>query len=142
GDVVHLNVSGGNVTRIKYLKKVEEEEQVNEFKVGDKVKVISLHSPKDKRYLQIGKTYTVDRVDCDGWPLIITDGVLHNMMPSQVEKVEDNEFTFPEMAQKLIDGDFEVGTELIVDGKSYFVDHVGYSHNYGLKTSEHGAFVI
>jgi len=123
------------------LEKVDGEEQVNEFKVGDRVRVISLHSRKDERYLRVGKTYRVYSVDNDGWPLIITHGEIHQMMPSQVEKVEDNEFAFPQMAQKLIDGEFEIGTELVTNDKSYFVDRVSYSRNYGLKTSEHGVFV-
>lgn len=122
---------------------------MSEIKVGDKVKVVSLKSWKDERYLKVGEKYTVTRVDNDGWPIIMTDGVTHNMMPSQVEKVEDEEFTFPEMAQKLIDGEFEEGTELIAFRKSsiagnilanYFVG-VNGTDNYGLKEKTDSAFI-
>src|SRR5699024_10530607 len=51
------------------------------------------------------------------------------------------EFTFPEMVQKLIDGEFEVGTELVADGKSYFVDRVLLQRKYGLKSNEEGSIV-
>lgn len=204
GDV-RVNLPNGELGCLfkHQVELVENERQVGEFKVGDKVKVISLHSSKDKRYLQIGKTYTVNRVDADGWPLIITGGVLHNMMPSQVEKVEfkvgdkvkvkyletngdheklnlhdtyevsvlndssfphinlpngenhmmyadqiekvenKTEFTFPQMAQKLIEGEFEEGTELVTDnGSTYFVDRAGYKRTYGLKSSKNGGLVI
>ena len=45
------------------------------------------------------------------------------------------QMTFPEMVQKLIDGEFEVGTELVADGDSYFVDKV-WRGGYGLSTSK------
>lgn len=51
----------------------------------------------------------------------------------------DEEMTFPEMAQKLIDGQFEVGTELVTHGKSFWVDT--HSGEYGLKDVDKGAFV-
>lgn len=56
----------------------------------------------------------------------------------QILKEErDKEMTFPEMAQKLIDGEFEIGTELVCNHESYWVNKLS---GYGLKPSK-GAFV-
>lgn len=116
------------------IEKVEKE--MSEFKVGDKVVMLS----GSRMGVEQGEVYTLDRVDNDG-----TVSLLEAPEGSKWVTTEDvelftqsKEMTFPEMAQKLIDGEFEVGTELVADNKSYFVDK---ANGYGLKSKITGSIV-
>lgn len=120
------------------IEKVEEEVKVREFEVGDKVKVLvenSCGSGAEK-----GKVYTVKELD--GKSLQLKE-ITHQgaWVPSHHVELVTNQtsFTFPEMAQKLIDGDFEEGAEVTAkdrdgDIKTYYVGKNQYG--YGLADSE------
>ena len=110
------------------IEKVEKE--MSEFKVGDKVVMLS----GSRMGVEQGEVYTLDRVDNDG-----TVSLLEAPEGSKWVATEDvelftqsKEMTFPEMAQKLIDVEFEVGTELVNRGTSFWVAE---SVGYGLKDS-------
>lgn len=94
---------------------------MSEIKVGNKVKLlrgagryplIGFSNNEIYEVVAIGlsRMYHIQLVgaNCEGYADL-----------NQVEKIEEienmqTEMTFPEMAQKLIDGEFEVGTELVI----------------------------
>lgn len=145
GDVRVGLPNGGSCVLFKLqVELVEEEKQVSEFKVGDKVKVKYLETFGDNEHLNLQDEYVVSNIDDSKLPRIkLPNGDNHMMYANQIKKVENKtEFTFPEMAQKLIDGEFEIGTELVTnDDSTYFVDRTGNSLKYGLKTIKDGGFV-
>ena len=88
------------------------------YKVGDMVRVLKLTASDEMHGIEIGQVYKV--VEITGFKESILISVKtakkYLMHGYQVEKVEDienmnKEMTFPEMVQKLIDAEFEVGTE-------------------------------
>lgn len=108
------------------------------YKVGDKVKVLvkdSCGSGAEK-----GKVYTIKKLD--GKSLRLKEiAHLGGWVPSHhVELVTNQtEFTFPEMVQKLIDGEFEVGTELVVtdsdnDESTFYVRKNMYGYGISKET--------
>lgn len=114
------------------------------YKMGDKVKLISGGGSYPLSDFSNNKEYTIlelNHFDEKGKLIQLKniEGVrgasVGYARVDQLEPVNQTEFTFPEMAQKLIDGEFEVGTELVADGKSYFVDKV-WCGGYGLSTSK------
>lgn len=127
------------------IELVEEEKQVNEFKVGDKVRVNWVDEEDKRKGISKGDCFNVLRVDRDGdIRVALPNGEKGVLFKRQLEKVENKtEFTFPQMAQKLIDGEFEIGTELVTsDDSTYFVDRAGYKRTYGLKSSKNGGLVV
>ncbi|MEG0552779.1 MAG: hypothetical protein RR533_04535 [Carnobacterium sp.] len=104
------------------------------YKIGDKVRVTYVDTIDSN--ITEGEVFEVIGTETESHVRVNTRG--HKYWPmryDQIEKVEESkEMTFPEMVQKLIDGDFEVGTELVADNNSYFVDRVMWSNNYGLKS--------
>lgn len=125
------------------------------YKVGDKVRVKEhLNGGTDygntyfgqgmEKYR--GKNFKISRVgawkdkrsryELDG----ASDWDWSEEMLIKINSVEESkEMTFPEMVQKLIDGEFEVGTELVNNDLSYFVDET--SKGYGLKPTKKGSTV-
>lgn len=111
------------------------------YKVGDKVTITRCITNIDKELVKTGDSYIVLQIveDFCAWINTARFGK-YLLLFTQIEKVEENkEMTFPEMVQKLIDGEFEVGTELVTRGKSFWVDT--HSGEYGLKDVDKGAFV-
>lgn len=114
---------------------------MKKFKMGDKVKVLTedpCGSGAEK-----GEVYTVKKIDISDKSLQLKE-VAHIggwVSRHDVELVNQTSFTFPEMAQKLIDGDFEVGTELINSyefyEKSYWVHQSENTGNFGLSVSKY-----
>lgn len=107
------------------------------FKIGDKVRVLVSNSYVS--YIDEGILCTIEAVDFFDSTLKLRDesGDTRWVYMLDVELVEENkEMTFPEMIQKLINGEFEFDTELTndYDNKSYWVD-TSKSHMYGLKES-------
>lgn len=181
--------------QIKLVETEEETVMTEQFKVGDKVRVIKLYPEDHARSIKVGDVYTVKRVDSDGDVRIMTAGLdLYFMTRRQLEKVTEPadkyvkvtytyasdtskgikvgdvfkvnkalygsvavtvagdpthvlldsqiayvpapnaEMTFAEVAQKLIDGEFTIGTQLTADGYTYTVRR-SMSGLYGLDTS-------
>lgn len=113
------------------------------YKVGDKVIVKCLMIPDNPMEIKVGDTFRVNIIRSStsvGVSLGDTDGYPLNNI--QIEKVEESkEMTFPEMTQKLIDGEFEVGTELENSyeyyEKSYWVHRSENTGNFGLSVSKY-----
>jgi len=121
------------------------------YKVGDKVRIKNdLVGGEDygdvyfsdEMNVHAGKIYVIDHVEkTENLTCYTLDGAStwdwSEEMFIKTEKVNEikniqKEMTFPEMAQKLIDGEFEVGTELVNRGTSFWVAE---SVGYGLKDS-------
>lgn len=108
------------------------------YKIGDKVRVTRLVNECDERRLKIGSIHTVMGIrEGDEAAFIRVSGNNNYvMLKNQIEKVEESkEMTFPEMVQKLIDGEFEVGTELIVkdqDGDTKTYEVIKNMYGFGL----------
>ena len=143
GDVYVRNLENQNRLLTKSeIEKVEEEVKVREFKIGDKVKVLvqcSFGSEAEK-----GRIYTIENVDYDDNSIGLEKlPAFYNWVyMSDVELVNQTKFTFPEMVQNLIDGEFEVGTELVVKDKdnlesTFYVGENKYGYGF---TTEPGGF--
>ena len=107
------------------------------YKVGDKVTITRCITNIDKELVKTSDSYIVLQIvdDLLVWVNTARFGK-YLLLFTQIEKVEESkEMTFPEMVQKLIDGEFEVGTELVADGDSYFVDKLS-DGRYGLSPSK------
>ena len=107
---------------------------MSELKVGDKIRVTELDTPNDHKYLKIGEEYEVVSVSHDGWPYIsIPFDSSYLMTLEQVEKVDG--LSFPEFAQKLLNGDFEEGAEVTAKDRDGDIEtlYVGKNrYGYGL----------
>ena len=109
------------------------------YKVGDKVRVKSVDSYDVFKGIEVGDEYEVISVYSDGYVTVKKHKFV--LYTNQIEKVEESkEMTFPEMVQKLIDGEFEVGTELANSDnrKIHYVLKNGYG--YGLSARTDGFF--
>ena len=120
------------------------------YKVGDRVRVLYPDEIDERKGIRKGDIFTVIRHTGKDHVIVdLRDRKEDYLYTNQIEKVEESkEMTFPEMAQKLIDGEFEVGTELICDDTSYFVGHAtsyfvdhATINGYGLKSSINTAIV-
>jgi len=111
---------------------------MSEIKVGDRVRLLTTDVVDRSYGLCIGDVFKVLDVGVGSIVDVITSSDTHRpLLKSQIEKVEgaenmQKEMTFPEMAQKLIDGEFEVGTELVSREASFWVDKSSF-YGYGLK---------
>lgn len=110
------------------------------YKVGDKVRVTNLRHSRDWD-VRVGDVFEVVRTDSDGDVYVKSlENQNRLLIKSEIEKVEESkEMTFPEMVQKLIDGEFEVGTGLIAtdkNGKNKRYEAVRNLCGYGINTEE------
>ena len=103
------------------------------YKVGDRVKVISTDCADIASGIKIGDVFKVIDLTTEGnVQAELNKDSTFVFYKKQIEKVEESkEMTFPEMVQKLIDGEFEVGTELINLDNVYYVGKGGLD-NYGI----------
>lgn len=112
------------------------------YKVGDRIRVIKLVVNRKNWCVKVGDTFYVAEVDNTGGVYVKVLGLKRHrlLVASEIEKVEENtNMTFLEMAQKLIDGEFEEGAEVTAkdrdgDIKTYYVGKNQYG--YGLADSE------
>lgn len=116
------------------------------YKVGDRVRVIEASHDDVGHGVIEGGVYEVTNSYSNGAVTINapSDGYFY-MTSHQIEKVEESkEMTFPEMVQKLIDGEFEVGTELLSKDNIKNVEQSLYvgknQYGYGLTTEPGGFF--
>ncbi|WP_407390380.1 hypothetical protein [Carnobacterium jeotgali] len=110
------------------------------YKVGDRVRLISADNIDTHKGMRNGDIYTITSAyeEHDHVCVNFRDDLKDVLYKKQIEKVEESkEMTFPEMVQKLIDGEFEAGTELIMtDPVNYKVTFyvVKNIYGYGLST--------
>lgn len=112
---------------------------MSEYKVGDKVRVHRFYTQKDRELLSRDKVYKVISIDTGGYPVIEADQFnTLGMLPHQLENVTG--FTFAEIIQNMIDGEFEQGSVLKRDGRVLYVRKtlVGY----GLSTSKDSIVLV
>ena len=126
------------------------------YKVGDKVRIKNdLVGGEDygdvyfsdEMNVHAGKIYVIDHVEkTENFTCYTLDGAStwdwSEEMFIKTEKVNEikniqKEMTFPEMAQKLIDGKFKVGTELVSDNRrSFWVMDSHITGDFGLTISK------
>jgi len=125
--------------------RLEENVKMQEYKIGEMIKVIELINDTDRRNFKLNGIYKVVDTNIEGWPRIqgtnsFGDPVNYAMKPSQIELVDmTKSMTFPEIAEMVINGLIADGTELTMtdydgDTEAYFV--IKGDYGYGITAKQ------